>query len=117
MKNTSNDMVILVDENNNETGTMEKMEAHRKGRLHRAISLFICNTKGEWLLQRRAPEKYHSNGLWANACCSHPRPGESAGEAAHRRLMEEMGMKAGLKEVFSFTYRSELDNGLTEHEF
>ena len=110
-------MVILVDKCNNETGTMEKMEAHRKGKLHRAISVFICNTKGEWLLQRRAPGKYHSNGLWTNACCSHPRPGESAGDAANRRLMEEMGMKAGLKEIFSFTYLAELDNGLTEYEY
>lgn len=117
MNNSNCSLVILVDENNNETGTMEKLEAHQKARLHRAISVFICNTEGEWLLQRRALDKYHSNGLWTNACCSHPMPGETAMEAAVRRLKEEMGLKAGLRELFSFTYRAVLDNGLTEHEF
>jgi len=108
--------VILVDEADNEIGTAEKMEAHRKSMLHRAISVFICNSKGEWLLQRRALDKYHSKGLWTNTCCSHPLPGESNIEAANRRLQEEMGMQCQLKDLFNFTYIEELENGLTEHE-
>lgn len=111
-----NEFVILVDKLDNETGLMEKMEAHKKAVLHRAISVFIVNSKGEWLLQRRALNKYHSNGLWTNTCCSHPFPGESNIEAAHRRLMEEMGLNADLKEIFQFIYLEELDNELTEHE-
>ena len=116
MKNSNQNLVTLVDENNNDKGNMDKMEAHKRGELHRAISVFIFNTKGEWLLQRRAFGKHHSNGLWTNACCSHPIPGESAFEAANRRLMEEMGMKAQLKEIFTFTYKTEVDNNLIEHE-
>lgn len=108
--------MILVDELDNETGVMEKMEVHKKAILHRAISVFIVNSKGEWLLQRRAFNKYHSNGLWTNTCCSHPFPGESNIEAAHRRLMEEMGLNAPLEEIFQFIYREKLDNELTEHE-
>jgi isopentenyl-diphosphate Delta-isomerase len=108
--------VILVDENDRETGIMEKMEAHRKGVLHRAISVFIFNSKGEWLLQRRAIDKYHSRGLWTNTCCSHPYPGESAGDAAKRRLLEEMGMECTLQQIFSFIYKTRLDDELTEHE-
>lgn len=109
--------VILVDANDQAIGTMEKMEAHRKALLHRAISVFIFNEKGEWLLQQRTHEKYHSKGLWTNTSCSHPSPGEDSLAAANRRLCEEMGMKAELKEIFSFTYQQELENGLTEHEF
>jgi len=109
--------VILVDELDNPTGSIEKMEAHRKALLHRAISVFVCNTKGEWLLQRRALTKYHSNSLWTNTCCTHPFPGESNIEAANRRLKQEMGMKCELKEIFSFTYKELLDNELTEYEF
>ncbi len=109
--------VVLVDENDRETGTMEKIEAHRKGLLHRAFSVFILNSKGELLLQRRAGEKYHSPGLWTNTCCSHPRPGEDINAAAQRRLYEEMGMNGGLYHSFSFIYRADFDNGLTEHEY
>lgn len=116
MKMGKNEFVILVDELDNEKGVMEKMEAHKKAILHRAISVFIINTKGEWLLQRRAFGKYHSNGLWTNTCCSHPFPGELNIDAAHRRLMEEMGLNSELKEIFQFIYREELDNNLTEHE-
>lgn len=116
MNQNMQELVILVDENDNEKGTMEKLEAHEKAILHRAISVFICNSKGEWLLQRRATNKYHSNGLWTNACCSHPYPGETNLEAAHRRLMEEMGLETSLLELFHFTYKAELDNELTEHE-
>ncbi len=112
-----NEYVVLVDEKNNETGVMEKMEAHRSGKLHRAISVFIYNSKGELLMHKRAAGKYHSAGLWTNTCCSHPRPGEDAREAAMRRLQEEMGMKCELVHAFDFTYKAELENGLTEHEF
>ena len=113
----SQERVILVDECDIPIGDMEKMEAHEKGLLHRAISVFIINSKGEILLQRRALEKYHSGGLWTNTCCTHPRLGESCFKAANRRLEEEMGMKADLHEAFFFIYKAELDQGLTEHEF
>jgi len=109
--------VILVDETDTPLGKMEKMEAHRKALLHRAFSVFIFNSKGEMLLQRRAPGKYHSPGLWTNACCSHPRPGEETHSAALRRLKEELGITTTLKKLFDFTYRSAYDNGLTEFEF
>jgi isopentenyl-diphosphate Delta-isomerase len=111
------EMVILVDENDRQLGTMEKMEAHRKGILHRAFSVFIFNPAGEMLLQRRAADKYHSPGLLTNTCCSHPRPGESTADAASRRLIEEMGIKADLRHKTSFIYKTRFDNALTEHEF
>jgi isopentenyl-diphosphate Delta-isomerase len=109
--------VVLVNERDESLGTMEKMEAHRKGVLHRAFSVFIFNSKGEMLLQQRASGKYHSGGLWTNACCSHPAPGENVADAAMRRLREEMGFSVSLKKIFDFVYRSEMENGLTEHEF
>src|SRR5580658_4397934 len=109
--------VVLVDESDQPVGVMEKMEAHRRGLLHRAFSVFIFNSRGEMLLQQRAPEKYHSAGLWTNACCSHPRPGEDTREGAVRRLKEELGFTTHLEKLFEFTYRSEFDNGLTEFEF
>jgi isopentenyl-diphosphate delta-isomerase len=109
--------VILVTEQDEAYGTMEKMEAHRKGLLHRAFSIFIFNNKNEMLLQQRAVNKYHSAGLWTNACCSHPKPGELTEVAAQRRLKEELGFVAPLDKVFSFTYKASFDNGLTEHEF
>lgn len=109
--------VILVNEQDEPQGLMEKLEAHRKGLLHRAFSVFILNAKGEMMIHRRALEKYHSGGLWTNACCSHPRDGETVIEAGHRRLMEEMGFDTELEKVLEFTYRAELDNELTEHEY
>lgn len=109
--------IILVDANDRETGVMEKMEAHRKGILHRAFSVFIFNPAGEILLQQRAENKYHSGGLWTNACCSHPRPGEDTETAAHRRLLEEMGFDTKLEKIFEFTYKASFANGLTEHEY
>lgn len=109
--------VVLVNEFDEEVGTMEKMEAHRKALLHRAFSVFIFNPKGEMLLQRRALNKYHSGGLWTNACCSHPRPGETALAAARRRLREELGFIAELTPAFSFIYKAAFENGLTEYEF
>lgn len=111
------EQVILVDLQDNEIGQMEKMEAHEKALLHRAFSVFLFNTKGEMLLQQRALTKYHSGGLWTNACCSHPRPGENNMEAANRRTFEELGIHPSIKHAFSFTYRAAFENGLTEHEF
>ena len=109
--------VILVDENDNQVGVMPKLEAHQKGLLHRAFSVFIFNSKYELLLQKRASSKYHSGGLWTNTCCSHPREGEETLDAANRRLIEEMGIQTSLRKVHDFIYRAELDNDLTEHEF
>jgi len=111
------EMVILVNENDEPLGAMEKMQAHRRGVLHRAFSVFIFNNKGEMLLQQRAFSKYHSGGLWTNACCSHPFPEEDVQLAAQRRLQEEMGFYTPVKKIFDFLYRAEFDNGLTEHEF
>ena len=110
------EQVILVNPQDEPIGVMEKMEAHQKGLLHRAFSVFVFNKKGEMLLQQRAKEKYHSGGLWTNTCCSHPAPGESTDAAAVRRLQEEMGFQTPLKESFSFMYKTTFDNGLTEHE-
>jgi isopentenyl-diphosphate Delta-isomerase len=109
--------VVLVNEQDRETGTMEKMEAHKKGTLHRAFSVFIFNSKGEMLLQQRALNKYHSGGLWTNACCSHPKPDEGTADAAIRRLQEEMGFTTSIEKIFDFVYQAEFDNGLIEHEF
>jgi isopentenyl-diphosphate delta-isomerase len=111
------EQVILVNELDMPIGVMEKMEAHRKALLHRAFSIFIFNAKGEMLLQQRAFNKYHSAGLWTNACCSHPRPDEDTQTAALRRLQEELGFTTRLEKIFDFTYRSEFENGLTEFEF
>ena len=109
--------VILVDENDNQVGLMPKLEAHQKGLLHRAFSVFIFNSKYELLLQKRASSKYHSGGLSTNTCCSHPREGEDTLDAANRRLIEEMGIETSLRKVHDFIYKAELDNNLTEHEF
>ncbi len=111
------EQVILVNEHDIATGTMEKMEAHEKAVLHRAFSVFIFNAQGHMLMQQRALTKYHSGGLWTNSCCSHPRPGENTQDAAMRRLREEMGFEADLQKVFDFVYRAPFDNGLTEYEF
>jgi len=109
--------VILVNSNDSETGVMPKTEAHQKGILHRAVSVFVVNCAGEWLLQQRALNKYHSAGLWTNTCCSHPFPGETNARAASRRLLEEMGIaNCTLTRLFDFTYFQQLENGLTEHE-
>jgi len=108
--------VILVNGEDEPLGVMDKMEAHKKGLLHRAFSIFIFNGRGEMLLQQRALDKYHSGGLWTNACCSHPMPGEDTTIAALRRLREEMGFDTTLVKAFSFIYKTGFDNGLTEHE-
>ena len=108
--------VILVNEKDEKIGLMPKMEAHEKGLLHRAFSVFIFNNNDELMLQQRALDKYHSPGLWTNTCCSHQRDGESNIQAGKRRLKEEMGFTADLKESISFIYKAPFDNGLTEHE-
>jgi len=109
--------VILVDEKDKQIGLMPKQEAHEKGVLHRAFSVFIFNDKNELMLQQRALGKYHSPGLWTNTCCSHQRDGEQNIDAGKRRLKEEMGFVTNLKEIQSFIYKAPFDNGLTEHEF
>ncbi|HEY0679349.1 MAG TPA: isopentenyl-diphosphate Delta-isomerase [Chitinophagaceae bacterium] len=109
--------VILVNEQDEQVGVMDKLEAHQQALLHRAFSVFIFNQQGEMLLQQRAEDKYHSGGLWTNACCSHPSPGEETAQAAQRRLQEEMGFSTSLIKIFDFTYKAEFENGLTEHEF
>ncbi|WP_036155919.1 isopentenyl-diphosphate Delta-isomerase [Maribacter forsetii] len=111
------EQVILVNQDNEQIGTMAKMEAHEKALLHRAFSVFITNEKGDIMLQQRAASKYHSPLLWTNTCCSHQREGESNIDAGKRRLQEEMGFQAELKELFSFIYKAPFDNGLTEHEY
>lgn len=108
--------VVLVDERDRPVGTMEKLEAHRQGILHRAFSVFLFNNRGETLLQQRAADKYHSALLWANACCSHPAPGEPVEARAQRRLVEELGVQATLLHQFTFTYRAQVGE-LVEHEY
>jgi len=109
--------VILVNEHDDMVGTMDKIDAHKQGLLHRAFSIFIFNSKGEMLLQQRAIDKYHSGGLWTNACCSHPMPGEKTQDAAERRLNEELGFETRIEKIFDFIYKTGFDNGLTEYEF
>ena len=111
------EQVILVNEKDEQLGTMPKLEAHEKGVLHRAFSVFVLNDSGEMMMQQRAACKYHSPLLWTNTCCSHQRVGESNIEAGKRRLFEEMGFVTELKDVVSFIYKASFDNGLTEHEF
>jgi isopentenyl-diphosphate delta-isomerase len=113
----SPEMLILVNEHDQETGLMEKMQVHQQGLLHRAFSILIFNEKNQLLLQQRASHKYHSALLWTNTCCGHPRTNESTPEAANRRLKEEMGFSVPLKKLFSFKYESVLENNLIEHEF
>jgi isopentenyl-diphosphate delta-isomerase len=111
------DIINLVDDRGARIGTIEKLVAHQIGSLHEAFSIFVSNSRGEILLQRRNPAKYHSGGLWTNTCCSHPRKDEDLDRAIHRRLREEMGFDCPLDERFSFVYKVALDNGLVEHEF
>lgn len=109
--------VVLVDQNDEPVGVGEKLSVHLEGKLHRAFSVFIFNSQGQMLLQRRGVRKYHSGGLWTNTCCSHPRPGEAVLDAAQRRLFEEMGIACELEKVFDFIYEAKLDQDLIEHEF
>ena len=116
LSDNSADEVILVDERDRPLGTMAKLEAHRRGLRHRAISVIVRDRHNRLLLQRRAAAKYHSGGLWTNTCCSHPRPGEATLEAAHRRLGEEMGFACELTFLFSTHYRADVSGGLIEDE-
>jgi isopentenyl-diphosphate Delta-isomerase len=109
--------VLLVNEQDEPVGILEKMEAHRKGLLHRAFSVFVFDKHGRMLLQQRAAQKYHGGGLWTNTCCSHPYPEEAVEDAASRRLQEEMGFTTPLEKIFAFTYRANVENGLVEHEY
>jgi isopentenyl-diphosphate delta-isomerase len=109
--------LILVNEDDQMVGVGEKLQTHLIGALHRAFSAYIFNSAGQLLLQKRSSTKYHSQGLWSNTCCGHPRPGESIKEASRRRLREEMGFDCELKEVFEFIYHVKLNNGLYEHEY
>jgi len=109
--------VILVDINDNPIGEMEKLEAHEKGLLHRAFSIFLFNDHGEMLLQKRAYSKYHCGGLWSNTCCSHPFPGIEMQTCLDEKLYQEMGISTALTKAFDFTYSARLDNGLTEYEY
>ena len=111
------DQIVLVDKNDKTIGFKEKLKGHLDGDLHRALSIFVFDSADNLLIQKRALTKYHSGSLWSNTCCSHPRPGETIEDAAHRRLREEMGFDCILKEVFSFVYRVEVNNNLTEHEY
>lgn len=110
------DDVILVDADDRAIGRADKLDAHRRGLKHRAISALVKNRAGELLIQRRHPAKYHSGGLWANACCSHPRPGEDTADAARRRLREEMGLDCALAPLFTYSYRERVSNDLIENE-
>ena len=111
-----NDSVILVDAHDVAIGTAGKLDAHRRGLRHRAISVLVRNSAGQFLLQRRHPAKYHSGGLWTNACCSHPLPGEDVADAARRRLMQEMGVACPLKPLFVLHYHTPVSGGLIENE-
>jgi isopentenyl-diphosphate delta-isomerase len=117
MAKVSKDDVIVVNENDEWLGTMEKMKAHKDGILHRAFSVFVLNNNNELLIQQRATTKYHSAGLWSNTCCSHPIPDESTMAGAHRRLREEMGFDCPLKELFTLRYKAQVDKGLIENEY
>lgn len=110
------EQVILVDADDNPIGTMEKMQAHREGRLHRAFSILIFNTQRQLLIQKRAVGKYHSAGLWTNTCCSHPQPSETMEAATRRRLRQELGIDLQPAFEYKFIYRAALGNNLTEHE-
>lgn len=111
------EQLVLVNENDQAIGVGEKIQTHVIGTLHRAFSVFVFNSAGQLLLQKRSSTKYHSRGLWSNTCCGHPRPNETIVQASRRRLNEEMGFDCALKKVFEFIYHAKLDNGMCEHEY
>jgi isopentenyl-diphosphate delta-isomerase len=108
--------VVLVDGDDREVGTAPKLDAHRQGALHRALSVILQDTESRLLLQKRHIRKYHSGGLWTNSCCSHPRPGEPVAQAARRRLREEMGIDCPLRSLMTVTYCARVGEGIVEHE-
>jgi isopentenyl-diphosphate delta-isomerase len=109
--------IIAVDEFDKEIGSIEKMEAHYKGILHRAFSILVFNSNNQLLLQKRSVKKYHSPGLWTNTCCSHPKHGEDLQDAVYRRIKEEMGFTCKLEEIYSFIYKVEFEDNLFENEY
>ena len=109
--------VILVDKNNRKIGIEEKTKAHKEGKLHRAFSIFVFNSRGKLLIQQRVKTKYHSGGLWTNTVCSHPKPNETYQQAIHRRLKQEMSFDCKLKRLFCFIYNTGFQNGLIENEY
>lgn len=113
----SKEQVVLVDRNNRKIGVEEKIKAHQSGKLHRAFSIFIFNSKEELLIQQRAKNKYHSEELWSNTVCSHPRPNETYNQAVHRRMKEEMGFDCKTKKASCFIYNTGFRNGLIENEY
>lgn len=112
----NSEKIVLVDLDDQITGSETKTRVHEEGLLHRAFSIFILDDT-KMLLQRRSIDKYHSGGLWSNACCSHQRENELLDEAVHRRMNEELGFDCSLNEMFSFIYRTVFENGLTEYEY
>ena len=112
----SDERVVLVDGDDHEIGQANKLDAHRVGSRHRAISVCLIDSQGRMLLQRRAATKYHSGGLWTNACCTHPRPGETTAAAASRRLREELGVDCPLTFLKRTHYRAAVGGDLTEDE-
>lgn len=112
----ADEQVVVVDASDHALGSASKLEVHRTGALHRAVSVLVTDGAGNVLLQRRAAGKYHSAGLWTNTCCGHPRPEEPAAVAAARRLDEEMGVRCALQHAGTFRYRAALEQGLVEHE-
>lgn len=112
-----NERVVLVDESGNPIGTEEKIAAHLSGKLHLALSIYVFNSTGSLMVQRRAFGKYHSGGLLTNTCCSHPLPGEDVPAAAHRRLKEEMGFDCPLRSLFTMRYKVDVGGRMVEHEF
>lgn len=109
--------VILVDSHDRPVGRMEKLEVHQKGLLHRAVTVYVFNSRHQLLLQKRASSKYHCGGLWSNTTCGHPLPVETTQDAAERRLFEEMGLRLTLHPAFELSYNLPLSNGLIEHEY
>jgi len=110
--------LILVDPHDQEIGHLSKQDCHEgEGVLHRAFSLFIFNTEGKLLLQKRAPEKRLWPGYWSNSCCSHPRAGESMPEAVVRRLEQELGIRADLQFIYKFIYQARFGTAGSENEF
>ena len=113
---TIRENVIVLDDKNVEIGIEDKLIAHYRGIRHRAFSIFVLDSSGRTLIQKRASSKYHSADLWSNTCCSHPSPGEQIEHAAHRKLQQEMGFDCELAELFNFSYAADLGHGLFENE-
>lgn len=110
--------VVLVGDDGAVRGETDKLDAHQPpGSLHLAFSVFLYRSDGRLLLQRRSASKYHFPLYWANACCSHPGPGEPVVASAERRVLEELGLDCALQPAGTFVYRATCPaSGLVEHE-